>query len=101
RHRRRGLRHPGWLAVPRARQGAERGRRSACRRRPGDRAVYRGPPRRQGARDPHPAAATRGRRSVTRYSSSPAVVTRLQWIYVIMGLVVALSMILAVLPIGR
>jgi len=27
--------------------------------------------------------------------------TRLQWIYIIIGLVVALSMILAVLPIGR
>jgi len=27
--------------------------------------------------------------------------TKLQWIYVIVGLVVALSMILAVLPIGR
>jgi len=27
--------------------------------------------------------------------------TRLQWVYVIIGLVVALSMILSVLPIGR
>jgi len=27
--------------------------------------------------------------------------TRLQWVYVIIGLLVALSMLLAVLPIGR
>ena len=32
---------------------------------------------------------------------SDCQMTRLQWIYIIIGLVVALSMILAVLPIGR
>jgi hypothetical protein len=29
------------------------------------------------------------------------MMTKLQWVYVIVGLLVALSMILAVLPIGR
>jgi hypothetical protein len=31
----------------------------------------------------------------------PAAMTKLQWIYVVVGLLVAVSMLLAVLPIGR
>jgi hypothetical protein len=39
-------------------------------------------------------------RGAFSYSPVPSM-TKLQWVYVIIGLLVALSMILAVLPVGR
>jgi hypothetical protein len=34
-------------------------------------------------------------------SYDPAEMTKLQWVYIVIGLLVALSMLLAVLPLGR